>query len=385
MNGYGNSTRLWTVLFGPEPFQEDVARWINQKFVNSEILNFVLEQSHGGPCGVLAPVQAFSVVYCLNQGVKGIEPLMNQSLIQEAVSWALIRIMDRAATGPRTYLTHSSDTPRSFIQLENLEIGQISVLDFVASLVASRGIETVLDDMDDPSNPLISRFGHCSQELLNLVLIGRATSNVFDGTHHLGDGVMLLRGVTEDVHDVQVGLLSELESLRYVTVGSRYKNPTNPVWIIGSPSHYTMLFGFQTAKSDATERKSEEIIRVFNKFALDEGLALSENLGKILEAVGAPVNDPEASALTNEGIVLLHDFLEYSKKRGLYTEGPRDSESLDFLFINGQVPVQVLRVRVDVGRVSEPEMDSVEGSASLRAILLTRWPNSTIRISPYSV
>jgi hypothetical protein len=146
-----------------------------------------------------------------------------------------------------------------------------------------------------------------------------------------------------------------------------------------------MLFGFQTAKSDATERKSEEIIRVFNKFALDEGLALSENLGKILEAVGAPVNDPEASALTNEGIVLLHDFLEYSKKRGLYTEAPRDSESLDFLFINGQVPVQVLRVRVDVGRVSEPEMDSVEGSASLRAILLTRWPNSTIRISPYSV
>lgn len=375
---------MWSLLFGAEPVQEDMARWINQKFVNSEIFPFVLEQAHGGPCGVLAPVQAFRVVYCLNQGVEDIGPLMNPSLMQEAVSWALTHIMDRAATGPRKYLKLSSETPRSFIQLENLEIGQMSVLDFVVSLVASRGIETVLDDMDDPSTPLISRFGHCSQELLNLVLIGRATSNVFDGTHDLGDGAMLLRGVTEDVYDVQVGLLSELESLRYVTVGSRYKNPTNPVWIIGSPSHYTMLFGFQTCKSDATDRKSE-IIRAFNKFALDDGLALSENLGKILEAAGAPVNDPEASALTNEGVVLLHDFLEYSKRKGLYMEDPRGSELLDFLFINGQVPVQVLRVRVNVGRVSEPEMDSVDGSASLRAILLTRWPNSTIRISPYSV
>eukprot|EP00437_Effrenium_voratum_P060365 CAMPEP_0181505410 /NCGR_PEP_ID=MMETSP1110-20121109/58038_1 /TAXON_ID=174948 /ORGANISM="Symbiodinium sp., Strain CCMP421" /LENGTH=58 /DNA_ID=CAMNT_0023634383 /DNA_START=59 /DNA_END=231 /DNA_ORIENTATION=- len=55
--------------------------------------------------------------------------------------------------------------------------------------------------MDDPSTPLIGRFGHCSQELVNLMLIGEATSNVFDGTRWLGDDPSTgfrLRGVDSE-------------------------------------------------------------------------------------------------------------------------------------------------------------------------------------------
>lgn len=37
-------------------------------------------------------------------------------------------------------------------------------------------------------------FGHCSQELVNLCLLGRCVSNVFDGEESMGGG-MMLRGV----------------------------------------------------------------------------------------------------------------------------------------------------------------------------------------------
>ena len=52
---------------------------------------------------------------------------------------------------------------------------------FTLSLLMTRGIESIEEDMDDPSTTLIGQFGHCSQELLNLLITGRATSNVFDG------------------------------------------------------------------------------------------------------------------------------------------------------------------------------------------------------------
>ena len=51
--------------------------------------------------------------------------------------------------------------------------------------------------------------------MLNLLLVGAATSNVFDGARDLGGG-FVLRGVP---CRPAVGLLSELESLRYLQVG----------------------------------------------------------------------------------------------------------------------------------------------------------------------
>eukprot|EP00438_Fugacium_kawagutii_P035221 Skav227180 [mRNA] locus=scaffold2048:13486:15089:+ [translate_table: standard] len=94
--------------------------------------------------------------------------------------------------------------------------------------------------MDDSSTPLIGRFGHCSQELVNLMLIGESTSrlvtmNVFDGTRWLGDdpssGFLVRQlwinkpGVdSERVGVPQVGLLSELETYRYLSVGMTWED-----------------------------------------------------------------------------------------------------------------------------------------------------------------
>lgn len=73
----------------------------------------------------------------------------------------------------------------------------------------------IRDDMDDSTTPLIGQFGHCSQELMNLVLCGYASSNVFDGTVPMGDSGLTLRGIQARN---SVGYLTHLESLRYVQV-----------------------------------------------------------------------------------------------------------------------------------------------------------------------
>jgi hypothetical protein len=89
------------------------------------------------------------------------------------------------------------------------------VLLFLLSVVLTRGVATVQSDMDDATQPLIGAFGHCSQELLNLLLSGGATSNVFDGSVPMGDSGLTLRGIPRRS---AVGYLTHLEALRYCQV-----------------------------------------------------------------------------------------------------------------------------------------------------------------------
>lgn len=97
----------------------------------------------------------------------------------------------------------------------------IEILGFVFSLMLTRGLENIKNDMFLDDEPLVARFGHCSQEIVNLMLLGEATPNVFDGVRN--DTGMEEKGVLAD--QVDIGYLSEMEAERYVQVGSRYKNP----------------------------------------------------------------------------------------------------------------------------------------------------------------
>lgn len=71
----------------------------------------------------------------------------------------------------------------------------IGVLLFVYSLLLTRGLESIHEDMDDETVNLTGQFGHCSQELLNLLLTGHATSNVIDGVVPMGDTGLMIKGV----------------------------------------------------------------------------------------------------------------------------------------------------------------------------------------------
>lgn len=47
-----------------------------------------------------------------------------------------------------------------------------------------------------------------------------------------------MQGITEQP---KTGFLTIMESLRYCEVGWFLKNPSTPIWIIGSESHFTVL------------------------------------------------------------------------------------------------------------------------------------------------
>ena len=99
-------------------------------------------------------------------------------------------------------------------------------------------------DMDDPNATITSQFGHSSQELMNLLLTGQAVSNVFDHSMVLSEELTC--------HGVQsrpaVGYLTALEALRYCEVGGYYKSPLFPIWVVGSTSHFSVLFGDEVSE-----------------------------------------------------------------------------------------------------------------------------------------
>jgi len=112
------------------------------------------------------------------------------------------------------------------------------VVRFVMSVIMSRGPEKVQADMDDAEGCLAGRFGHCGQEMLNLLLTGKASSQMHDGIVKLAEG-LALRGVMERP---RVGFLTHLEALRLSKVGAYMKNPILPIWVIGSESHFSVMY-----------------------------------------------------------------------------------------------------------------------------------------------
>jgi len=70
------------------------------------------------------------------------------------------------------------------------------VLTLVYSLALTRGVARCRAEMDDTAGALTGQFGHCNQELMNLLISGESTSQVHDGLVPLGDSGMNLRGVS---------------------------------------------------------------------------------------------------------------------------------------------------------------------------------------------
>mmetsp|Transcript_26172 Transcript_26172/g.61041 ORF Transcript_26172/g.61041 Transcript_26172/m.61041 type:complete len:536 (+) Transcript_26172:114-1721(+) len=129
-----------------------------------------------------------------------------------------------------------------------LEACACPVMSFVCSLILTRGLSQLEDDMDDVMAPLVGRFGHCSQELVNLCLTGRASTNVFDGDLAFGEGAdtLTLKGVSSNP---EVGFLSAMEPLRLCEVGQFLKRPRYPLWVVGGSSHYTLLLSWDCCRT----------------------------------------------------------------------------------------------------------------------------------------
>ncbi|KAF4720951.1 hypothetical protein FOZ62_004723 [Perkinsus olseni] len=103
---------------------------------------------------------------------------------------------------------------------------------------------------------------YCTQELVNLLLVGKAASNTFDGHRDL-DG-LTLRGI--QATSCPIGLLSLYEHFKCLEVGDKLKHPTTGIWLVCAESHYSLLYAVGSdVDGDVVE------LRYFDQLMADEG------------------------------------------------------------------------------------------------------------------
>lgn len=135
---------------------------------------------------------------------------------------------------------------------------RFGVLLLLYSVILTRGVENVTAELNDVHEPLIDNtYGYGSQSLINLMLTGSATAHVFDNFEDVGG--MRLQGLSQQS---DIGFITLMEQMRYCTVGSFFKNPKSPVWVMGSETHLSVLFSDES-KLVSPETASEKAKRVF--------------------------------------------------------------------------------------------------------------------------
>ncbi|XVE95686.1 hypothetical protein REPUB_Repub02eG0120000 [Reevesia pubescens] len=374
--------QLFTMVFGSGVSKDILAQWSNQgiRFSPDPETSMGLVQHEGGPCGVLATIQAFVLKHLLffpDELVK-VTPSVPQNLnsrslsknqhiasnnfsafTEDAKARALVKSMveilflcgnnKRAVIATLSSFGNgiegSEDSPTNMIitqALEGLSIESASNLQkvlrvdtyttpssafkrleamipvfqsrmgallFLISALLSRGLDCVQADRDDPSLPLVTApFGHASQEIVNLLLCGQAVPNVFDGRMDLGGG-MFLKGVSANV---EVGFLTLLESLNFCKVGQNLKCPKWPIWVVGSESHYTVLFALDTAVQDENELEEREsqIRKAFD--AQDQsgggGFISVEGFHQVLRETNIRFPSEKLDSLCSSGFIVWSEF-----------------------------------------------------------------------------
>mmetsp|Transcript_35118 Transcript_35118/g.44367 ORF Transcript_35118/g.44367 Transcript_35118/m.44367 type:complete len:492 (-) Transcript_35118:40-1515(-) len=241
-------------------------------------LGYGLIQFEGGPCGVMAAVQAFVLKELLFSSNSGIDfrqptvPQQNSALVKAiaAILWQAGDHQECVVALPRgrakierstaykpdgiteklhMYTFDTKESLEGFIWSNIREFTSpkgAGAVSLVYSAMLSRGLRQVEGDMDGnlmgEVAKLMSQHGYAAQEMVNLLLVGRAHSNVFDGEQVMegeGDDVIRLRGIPRRS---TLGFLTLFEAYQYVAVGSNYKVPDFPIWVICSESHYSTLF-----------------------------------------------------------------------------------------------------------------------------------------------
>uniref|UniRef100_A0A8C3TJL7 Ubiquitin carboxyl-terminal hydrolase MINDY n=1 Tax=Catharus ustulatus TaxID=91951 RepID=A0A8C3TJL7_CATUS len=268
---------LKNLLFGSSLccFSEE---WKIQSFTFNNIpqLKYGIVQKKGGPCGVLAAVQACVLQQLIfadsnrNKDTRCLQP--SEARRTQCLCLALADILWRAGghekalvalpsgrqqftpTGKykadgilETLILHSASRYEDLIvflqqNIHQFEIGPYGCILLTVSVILSRSINLVRNDFDVLTNRLIGSHGYCTQELVNLLLTGKAVSNVFNNVIELDSGngnITILKGITSRS---DIGLLSLFEHYDVCQVGCYLKTPKYPIWLVCSESHFSVLF-----------------------------------------------------------------------------------------------------------------------------------------------
>ncbi|XP_051008282.1 probable ubiquitin carboxyl-terminal hydrolase MINDY-4 [Acomys russatus] len=251
----------------------------NFSFSDTASLKYGIVQNKGGPCGVLAAVQGCVLQKLLFEGDRRTDSNLrlqpSDAQRTHCLALAIADILWRAGGKEQAVValtsgaSHFSPTGKykadgvletltlysltcsedlvTFLQqsIHQFEAGPYGCILLTLSAILSRSPELVRQDFDVPTSHLIGAHGYCTQELVNLLLTGKAVSNVFNDRVELdsGDGnIMLLRGI-EARSDI--GFLSLFEHYNVCQVGCFLKTPRFPIWVVCSESHFSILFSLQ--------------------------------------------------------------------------------------------------------------------------------------------
>ncbi|KAJ4440013.1 hypothetical protein ANN_08144, partial [Periplaneta americana] len=398
-----------------------------------------LVQSEGGPCAVLAPVQAFILKSLLSETVGNNWREVDVDKCNELLVQAACDILTQASehNGGRYMVVHMSNDVRNptstnsvlangeeplvenssstelietsakrqklehehfhaqlrLLPLERIEEVEafyferietlretFGVLLLLYSVISTKGLEQIRSEMNDPTEPLIDgTYGYGSQSLINLMLTGRAVGHVWD--HDQDVGGLKLRGIDRQS---EVGFLALLEHLRYCEVGSFLKNPKHPVWVMGSETHLTVLFSLER-RLVSPETPSEVARRVFKSFDPEGNNFISAVLLQdVLRALELVSEAEYVEIMTkkldaeNLGIILLNAFMEE-----FFPEEKQSTPDTFTLFHYNGLPRSCPdgRVVYQEGNavLLECDMKCVLESNPMLTCLQTKWPNIEVQ------
>ncbi|RZC36356.1 protein FAM188A -like [Asbolus verrucosus] len=408
---------LWGDDIKPDIFK----RW-SQGFHFSASEPTALEQSEGGPCAVIAPAvtpemqhhllvnalgeileqcgdRKYYVVY-LNSDLNDASDLVSD-LNGDNLENGLPPELESPCKFHETLRIHHFHDPEEVRKyyLDNTPLlkSQFGILLFLYSVIATRGLEGVhSDNSNDTMEPLIDdTYGYGSQSLINLMITGRATTYVWD--HEQDVGGLKLKGLEKQS---QIGFITTMEHLRYCTVGSFYKNPMHPVWVLASDTHLTVLFSVER-RLVSPETKTDQAKRVFRNFDPEGNnfisSALLQDVLRSLDLVSEEAYvdimrrklDPE-----NLGIILLSSFMDefFPKEENpmpdlfslAHYNGLAQS-NLDGQVVAGaavvEMHISMFQIRYRLGEcvLLESDLRAVSESNPMLTVLQTKWPNIEIR------
>ncbi|PIK51888.1 hypothetical protein BSL78_11230, partial [Apostichopus japonicus] len=288
-------------------------------FIFSEDEPMALLQREGGPCAIIAPLQAFILKNLLFSGdpkehwrqieAEDRKAILLQSIVEifhsvrgnNSTPFILVGHKDKQDLTIESVAAQSDGQSVDSATFHgNLRVNNYGntedvyealssclhyftedggVLIFIYSIILTKGIDTIKAEMQDPTEPLIDgTFGHGSQSLTNLMLTGRAVSNVFDLEKDISGFKM--QGISQQS---EVGFLTLLENLRYCEVGSFLKCCRCPIWLLGSETHLTIFFTRELSLV-APETIYEHARRIFSNYDTEgSGFISTILLGDVLQ------------------------------------------------------------------------------------------------------
>ncbi len=252
--------------------------------VKADAVYWGIYQMDGGPCAVVATIQAFLIKHMFFTNPRSFDTPAPAGAYDQALRSAVIDavltsagytlsdmtdaspipgVLFVTAAGPGVatatplarpsmYSLHSPNTVaelravvagKSVVNMLTSTVGT-GLICVVLSCILSRGVESVLADADAGSEvPLIGAHDYGTQGLVHLMLAGAAVTGVHDGEIDLGG--FIAKGVTTRT---SVGVLSIFEHFGHMVVGSHLKVPKHPIWVVYNESHYSVLFGTPTGR-----------------------------------------------------------------------------------------------------------------------------------------